>query len=153
MSAVLNQISRFRPMSFNDLEAVAAIEQTIYSFPWSLGNFRDSLHAGYSCWINEIDGEVVGYAVMMLAAGEAQLLNLGIAGPWQRLGLGRRFLQNMIKVARDYRASSMLLEVRPSNMAARRLYLDTGFQETALRKHYYPAHDGREDAVLMELPL
>lgn len=153
MSAVLNQLSHCRPMKHLDLEIVAAIEQDIYQYPWSLGNFRDSLNAGYSCWVNEIDGVPAGYAVMMLAAGEAQLLNLGIAKSYQRRGLGRRLLQYMIKVARGYHATAMLLEVRPSNQAARRLYLDTGFRETALRKHYYPAHEGREDALLMELTL
>lgn len=153
MSAVLKEVSHCRPMVFEDLEVVAAIEQDIYLYPWSLGNFRDSLKAGYSCWVNEIDGVAAGYAVMMLAAGEAQLLNLGIAKPYQRRGLGRRLLQYMIKVARGYHASAMLLEVRPSNQPARRLYLDTGFRETAVRKKYYPAHDGREDAVLMELAL
>lgn len=153
MSAVLNQLSHCRPMAHQDLEIVAAIEQDIYQYPWSLGNFRDSLNAGYSCWVNEIDGVAAGYAVMMLAAGEAQLLNLGIAKPYQRRGLGRRLLQYMIKVARSHHATAMLLEVRPSNQAARRLYLDTGFRETAVRKHYYPAHEGREDAVLMELAL
>ena len=153
MSAVLKEFSHFRPMRLQDLELVATIEQDIYDYPWSLGNFRDSLSAGYSCWVNEIDGVAVGYAVMMLAADEAQLLNLGVAKPYQRRGLGRGLLQYMIKVARGYHASVMLLEVRPSNQAARRLYLDTGFIETAVRKKYYPAHDGREDAVLMELAL
>jgi ribosomal-protein-alanine N-acetyltransferase len=153
MSAVLKEFSRCRPMTFQDLESVAAIEQDIYQFPWSLGNFRDSLSAGYSCWVNEFDGVAVGYAVMTLAAGEAQLLNLAIVKPYQRRGLGRGLLQYMIKVARDYHATVMLLEVRPSNQAGRRLYLDTGFIETAVRKKYYPAHDGREDAVMMELAL
>lgn len=153
MSAVLNELSRCRPMTSQDLEVVAIIEQDIYQYPWSLGNFRDSLYAGYSCWVNEFDGVPAGYAVMMLAAGEAQLLNLGIAKTYQRRGLGRHLLQYMIKVARDYHATAMLLEVRPSNQAARHLYLDTGFRETALRKQYYPAHEGREDAVIMELAL
>lgn len=153
MNAVAMDISRFRPMAAEDLEVVATIEQDIYLFPWSTGNFRDSLNAGYSCWVQLADGVPVGYAVMMLAAGEAQLLNLGIAKPYQRRGLGRRLLQHMIKVARGHHANIMLLEVRPSNTAARRLYLDTGFRETALRKHYYPAHNGREDAVLMEIAL
>lgn len=153
MSAVLKEFSHFRPMTMQDLESVAAIERDIYQFPWSLGNFRDSLSAGYGCWVNELDGMAVGYAVMTLAAGEAQLLNLAVAKPYQRRGLGRGLLQYMIKVARDYHATTMLLEVRPSNRAGRRLYLDTGFIEIAVRKKYYPALEGREDAVMMELAL
>jgi len=90
---------------------------------------------------------------MMVAVGEAHLLNLGIAPGWQGRGLGRRFLHQLIDRARDYHAETLLLEVRPSNVAARQLYLSTGFSEIAVRKKYYPAEEGREDAVLMELSL
>lgn len=153
MNAQLQDPDSFRPMSLEDVEAVIAIEREIYPFPWSYGNFRDSLSAGYGCWIYEFDGLVIGYAVMMMAAGEAHLLNLSIAGDWQGRGLGRRFLLQLIRLAREYRADSMFLEVRPSNIAARRLYATEGFREIAVRKKYYPAEDGREDAILMELVL
>jgi len=153
MSAQLQEIVSIRPMCLEDLEAVVTIEYDIYPFPWTYGNFRDSLNAGYSCWVYELSGFVIGYSVMMVAVGEAHLLNLGIAPDWQGRGLGRRFLHQLINLARDYHAEIMLLEVRPSNLAARRLYLSTGFSEIAVRKKYYPAEDGREDAVLMELSL
>lgn len=153
MSARLQEIAAFRPMCLEDVEAVLAIECEIYPFPWSYGNFRDSLSAGYSCWVFEFGEFLIGYAVLMVAAGEAHLLNLGIAGDWQGKGLGRKFLRHMIRLARDYHAEVMLLEVRTSNIAARRLYATDGFREIAVRKNYYPAEDGREDAILMELPL
>ena len=153
MSAQLQEIASIRPMCLEDVEAVVAIEYEIYPFPWSYGNFRDSLNAGYSCWVYELGGYVIGYSVMMVAVGEAHLLNLGIAPDWQGRGLGRRFLHQLIDRARDYHAETLLLEVRPSNVAARQLYLSTGFSEIAVRKKYYPAEEGREDAVLMELPL
>lgn len=153
MNAQLQDVASFRPMSYEDVEAVIAIESEIYPFPWSYGNFRDSLNAGYSCWIYEFGGLVIGYAVMMMAAGEAHLLNLGIAGDWQGRGMGRRFLLQLIRLAREYHASSIFLEVRPSNIAARRLYVTEGFREIAVRKKYYPAENGREDAILMELAL
>ena len=153
MSALLQEIVSSRPMCLEDVEAVVAIEHEVYPFPWSYGNFRDSLNAGYSCWVYQLSGMVIGYSVMMLAAGEAHLLNLGIAPDWQGRGLGRRFLHELINRARDYHAEVLLLEVRPSNVAARQLYLSSGFSEIAVRKKYYPAENGREDAVLMELPL
>lgn len=153
MSARLQEIVSSRPMCLEDVEAVVSIEYEIYPFPWSYGNFRDSLNAGYSCWVYELSGLVIGYSVLMMAVDEAHLLNLGIAPDWQGRGLGRRFLRQLIDLARDYHAVTLLLEVRPSNLAARRLYLSTGFTEIAVRKKYYPAEDGREDAVLMELPL
>ena len=153
MSAVLNQAFTFRPMNKRDVDAVMPLERALYPFPWTPGNFTDSLNAGYSCWVLEFGAITVGYAVLMLGAGEAHVLNIAIAPDWQRQGLGRRLLQYLIKVAREYRAEMMFLEVRPSNLPARRLYEDIGFNEMATRRGYYPAHDGREDALLMGLAL
>lgn len=150
MSAQLQEMASFRPMSLQDVEAVVAVESAIYAFPWSYGNFRDSLHSGYSCWVYEYGGELVGYAVMMVAVGEAHLLNLGISSDWQGKGMGRRFLLYLMELAREYHADSMFLEVRPSNFVARRLYATEGFMEIAVRKKYYPAEGGGEDAIMME---
>lgn len=143
----------FRAMALEDVEAVITAEREIYPFPWTPGNFRDSIKAGNSCWIAEAEGEMVGYGVMLVAAGEAHLLNLGVARPWQRKGLGRRILQHLIRAARNGMAEIMYLEVRPSNLPALALYDDIGFIQIAKRRNYYPAHDGREDAVIMTLPL
>ncbi len=138
-----------RPMVFADVDAVFAIERRIYAFPWTLGNFRDSLGAGYSCWTYDFCDQPIGYGIMMLAAGEAHLLNLGIAGDWQRQGLGRTFLRHLVDVAQRDGADTMFLEVRPSNKNAIGLYLSEGFNEIGLRRNYYPAANGREDALLM----
>lgn len=143
----------FRPMTLEDIETVIAAEREIYPFPWTPGNFRDSVLAGNSCWIAESGGEMAGYGVMLVAAGEAHLLNLGVARPWQRKGLGRRVLQFLIRTAREGGAEIMYLEVRPSNTPALALYEDIGFTRVAKRRNYYPAHDGREDAIIMTLPL
>jgi len=153
MSAVLRPEPRLRPLAAGDLDAVEAIEREIYEFPWTLGNFRDSLAAGYSCWVLYGADGVMGYAVMMLGADEAHLLNLSIAAPCRRRGLASRLLEHLVVVARDYGAQLMFLEVRPSNEAARRLYAGYGFQQAGTRRGYYPAHDGREDALLLTLAL
>jgi ribosomal-protein-alanine N-acetyltransferase len=153
MNAVLQPISSYRPMLKEDIGLVVEIEHEIYPFPWTRGNFADSLSAGYSCWINQVDAQTMGYGVMMVAAGEAHLLNFGIAAPWQGRGMGRQFLCHLVDVARDHHAEIMLLEVRTSNIAARRLYARSGFKVLTIRKNYYPAAMGREDAVLMELAL
>ncbi|MEO1765959.1 ribosomal protein S18-alanine N-acetyltransferase [Thiobacter aerophilum] len=153
MSAVLESKPAFRPMRREDLARVMEIERDLYPFPWSEGNFRDSLQAGYSCWVCERARAVVGYAVLMLAAGEAHVLNIAIARAWQRQGLGTALLRHLIALARDYGAREMFLEVRPSNETARRLYHGMGFNEIGLRPRYYPAHGGREDAILMALTL
>ncbi len=153
MNAALQPTSLYRPMSPLDVDEVTRIESEIYRFPWTRGNFADSLVAGYSCWVNDFGGQAVSYGVMMVAAGEAQLLNLGVAAGWQGRGLGGEMLRHLGEVARDHHAGVMLLEVRTSNLAARGLYAKAGFKVLATRRNYYPAAQGREDAVIMELAL
>jgi ribosomal-protein-alanine N-acetyltransferase len=150
---VLEEQPRLRPMHASDLEQVVAVEQTIYSHPWSVGNFRDSLQAGYSCWIMEHAGCPIAYGVLMIGVREAHLLNLSVAKDWQRRGMGRRLLLHFIELARLYDAERLLLEVRPSNIPARGLYADMGFRELAVRRGYYPADQGRENAILMGMRL
>ncbi len=140
-------------MTAEDLDAVMAIEGAIYPYPWTRGNFSDALAAGYHCWMVECGGGAVGYAVVMVAAGEAHLLNLSVARAWQRRSLGRELLHYVLKLARDCSAGKILLEVRPSNRAAIALYSTAGFAEIALRRGYYPAGETREDAVVMQLDL
>jgi ribosomal-protein-alanine N-acetyltransferase len=153
MSARLDLIPRYRRMTADDLDAVIAIEDAIYPHPWTRGNFSDSLAAGYHCWMVECGGETAGYCVVMIAAGEAHLLNLSVAAPWQRRGIGREALNFIARLARDYGAVKILLEVRPSNTAAIALYASAGFSEIAVRRGYYPAGDAREDAIVLQLEL
>lgn len=153
MSAQLDDLPQFRRMAADDLVAVEAIERAVYTHPWTIGNFIDSLDAGYHCWIMERDGKVAGYSVVMIAAGEAHLLNLSIALPLQRRGLGSELLRFVVKLARDYSAQTIYLEVRESNVAGRGLYARHGFAEIGVRRAYYPAGAVREDAVTMEKKL
>ena len=151
MSALLDNLPRYRRMKAADLDAVMVIENDVYPHPWTRGNFSDSLNAGYHCSAVEVAGEIVGYSVVMMAAGEAHLLNLSIAAAWQRRGFGRELLKFVLRLAVDCGVGKTYLEVRPSNIAGRRLYASAGFSEIATRRGYYPRHDGREDAVVMEL--
>ena len=158
MNAQLKPNLSLRPMQTDDLDAVMQIEPTIYSHPWTRGNFSDSLNSGYSAWVLERDGEMIGYALLMLVMDEAHLLNLSIAKAQQKRGLGRYLLEHMLKIAKTHKAANMFLEVRPSNVAAIALYENMGFSEMAVRRGYYPAdpktsENGREDAVLMGLAL
>jgi len=139
-----------RPMSEADLPRIHRIELASYEYPWSPGNFADSLSAGYSMWVREAEGEVIGYYAMMAAAGEAHLLNLTIAPIWRRHGLGRDLLDHCLARACDHKAESLFLEVRISNTAAIALYHSSGFVDLAVRRAYYPARDGREDALIMK---
>jgi len=153
VSARLDTMPRYRRMTAQDLDVVMATEAAVYPYPWTRGNFSDSLTAGYHCWIVERAGEIAGYTVVAIAAEEAHLLNLSVARPWQRQGLGRELLEFVLKLSRDFSARVILLEVRPSNVAARALYATAGFSEIGVRRGYYPAGEGREDAVVLQLAL
>lgn len=153
MSAQPRDLLTFSALTPQDLNAVTAIEERTYPYPWTLGNFRDSLAAGHSCWQCCVGQERIGYAIVMLAVDEAHLLNITIAPEWQGLGYGRKFMAHLIKAVRALKARVLLLEVRPSNMAGQNLYVSFGFRAVGLRRGYYPAPVGREDAIVMELKL
>lgn len=153
MSAVLKRIPVFAPMRMEEIDRVLAIESRAYPFPWSRANFVDSLVSGYSAWTCRVDGELVGYAVMMLVLDEAHLLNVTVAPEWQRAGYGMLIMHHLFSLARGHGAKRMLLEVRPSNAAGLALYGRLGFETIGRRRGYYPAAAGREDAVLMALTL
>jgi len=158
MSAQLDQGKlqtqlQFRPMQLADLDAIMQIEPTIYSHPWTRGNFSDSLNSGYSAWLLMQEKNIIGYALMMLVLDEAHLLNLSIAKNFQKQGLGKILLNKMCEIAKQHNAANLFLEVRASNIAAITLYENVGFNEMSIRRNYYPAHGGREDAVLMGLAL
>jgi [ribosomal protein S18]-alanine N-acetyltransferase len=153
MSAVLQPRVGIEDMTEEDLGAVIAIEQRIYDFPWTVGNFRDSIRAGYHCWILRGAEGMIGYCVAGVAAGEAHLLNLSVDEPQRGRGFGRMLLARVIELARENHAGSLFLEVRPSNEDARRLYANYGFKSIGVRRDYYPAQGGREDALVLSLEL
>jgi len=147
-------VGAFRPMRESDLPCVLEIEERCYEFPWTFGVHRDCLRVGYSCWVLEVEAHRLGgYGVMSVAAGEAHLLNLCVDIDMRGRGWARRFLGHLLTVARERHAEVMLLEVRPSNAIALRLYESVGFSEVGLRRAYYPARNGREDAILLALDL
>jgi ribosomal-protein-alanine N-acetyltransferase len=96
---------------------------------------------------------LIGYAIVMTALEEAHLLNLAVASEWQRRGVGGQFLEHVVGDARNQRREMLYLEVRPSNVAARRMYERFGFRQLGLRRDYYPAVTGREDALFLGLNL
>jgi [ribosomal protein S18]-alanine N-acetyltransferase len=153
MSAQLDNAITYARMEERHLGEVVAIERDVHAHPWTRGNFADSLTAGYECWIAYRGDAIAGYAVIMIAANEAHLLNLSVARIWQRRGVGAELTRFVVSISRSAGARRMYLEVRPSNVGARALYLATGFSEVGFRRDYYPAAGGREDAVIMELQL
>ena len=153
MSAVLKDVPDLARMREQELDEVLAIEEAIYSHPWTRGNFVDSLRAGYQCCVLRLGPELLGYFVLMVAAGEAHLLNLSVAAARQRCGYGSLMLREAAEHARALGARSLFLEVRPSNRGAQALYTRFGFRKIGVRRGYYPAHAGREDALVLTLTL
>jgi [ribosomal protein S18]-alanine N-acetyltransferase len=153
MSAVPKETPRLEPMREADLAEVAAAESEIYTHPWSRGNFADSLRARYQCYTLRRGADLVGYFVLMVAAGEAHLLNLSVAAAHQRQGYGSALLSDLMRLARELGARTLFLEVRPSNLGAQALYRRFGFRRIGLRRGYYPAQGGREDALVLSVAL
>lgn len=138
-----------RTMRHEDLPHVSDIERRSYDFPWSHGVFRDCLLAGYQCIVLERDGEVAGYGILSIAAGEAHILNLCVEPAWRSHGYGERLLDEMLFRARTSSVREIFLEVRPSNANALALYRKKGFYQVANRPAYYQATEGREDAAVL----
>lgn len=145
--------SSLRPMTEEDLDWVVEAETHLHAFPWTKGNFSDSLAAGYRCSILQADGRPIAYAVVLHVLDEAHLLNISVVTSAQRKGAGTQLLAYLRTQAATQGARHFFLEVRPSNGAAISLYRKSGFTEIGRRKAYYPALEGREDAIVMKLDL
>ncbi len=145
--------TRLRQMTEADLDAVMAIEEAVYPFPWTRGIFADCLQIGYLCQVLERNGDIVAYSIMSVAVEEAHLLTIVVSNKEQGKGYGKFLLNNMIALAIQAGAATMYLEVRLSNLPAIQLYHQRGFNELGIRKNYYPAENGREDALIFALDL
>jgi len=142
-----------RPMTEPDVDAVVALERASYQFPWSEGIFRDCLRVGYTCRVATSGNRLIGYGVMSVGAGEAHILNLCIDAAFRCQGVGRRMLDYLLDRGAAAGMNEAFLEVRPSNTAAIRLYLAVGFDQVGMRRGYYQAVGGREDAAVLKLTL
>ena len=153
MSARLQPSVTHREMAARHVDTVLAIEASAYSFPWTRGNFIDSLAAGHLAEVLDLEGATVGYFVAMAGVDELHLLNVTVAPAYQGQGFGSLLLDTVNQHGRRLGLARLLLEVRQSNQLARELYERRGLQAVGLRRNYYPALHGREDAVVMSLQL
>lgn len=147
------RLVKFRAMTPMDVPAVGAVERASYPFPWSEGIFRDCLRVGYLCRVAEVEGSVVAYGVVAMGAGEAHILNLCVSNELRGRGIGRQMLMLLLERARQAGMTEAFLEVRPTNLLAIGLYQSVGFIQVGLRKGYYQAEEGREDALVLKLDL
>ncbi len=156
MSAVLKPTPHtLRPMTTQDLDDVVMLEQTVYSFPWSRGNFADSLASGYHARVLRDDGgALAGYIIAQPGVTESHVLNVTVAPPLQSQGLGLLMLDDLVAHSHQRGDHALWLEVRLSNARARAMYERYGFVEVGQRRGYYPAAASkREDAAVLRLTL
>ena len=153
MNARLQPHLARRAMTTRDLDTVLAVETSAYRHPWSRANFIDSLAAGYLAEVLQWQGQLAGYFVAMVGVDELHLLNVTVAPAQQSQGLGQWLLDAVQDHGCRLGLSTLLLEVRRSNTRAQALYLRRGFAQVGERRGYYPASQGREDALVMSLKL
>jgi len=144
----IDLVSGFREMTVDDLPAIMEIENQVYTHPWTKGIFNDCMRVGYNCWVYLEQDELLAYGLVSVAVNEAHILNICVAPDAQGRGLGRRMLHKLMQLAEARQGNSIFLEVRESNFIAQALYDQEGFNRIGLRKNYYPAEDGREDALV-----
>ncbi|MDQ1362424.1 MAG: [ribosomal protein S18]-alanine N-acetyltransferase [Pseudomonadota bacterium] len=144
----IDNVNQFRSMLFEDVPRVMEIEKQVYNHTWTEGIFHDCIRVGYHCWVLEIEGKVQAYGLVSVAASEAHILNICVAREFQRQGYGKKMLHKLLAEAEQKGVDFIYLEVRESNMAAINLYDQEGFSRLGARKKYYPADDGREDALV-----
>lgn len=143
----------FRPMLTMDLDHVLENEVRSYQFPWTRGNFSDCLSAGHECRLVLLDDVIIGHGILSLGPQEAHLLNVCVRRDQQGRGYGRELVTHMLERAQVRGSQMVFLEVRPSNIVAVTLYHSLGFNEIGVRRNYYPAQRGHEDAQVMALDL
>lgn len=149
MGEDLSALVEVRTMNYTDLKDVIHVEKRAYPHPWTLGIFRDCIRVGYKAWVMKLDRKIIGYGIVMLSPGEAHILNICIDPDYQGKGLGRYLLRYIIRRSSVLDVDMVLLEVRRSNVTAHALYQSEGFHELGVRKDYYPAEQGREDAIIL----
>jgi [ribosomal protein S18]-alanine N-acetyltransferase len=138
-----------RALMEEDLPNVTNLEASVYAFPWSFGNFKDSLIAGYRCFGLFDAKRLVAYTIVMVSLDESHLLNVAVAGDFQTKGIGRFMMDCAIADARAMHSEMLYLEVRPSNVVALSLYDKMGFKQLGMRRDYYPSLGGRENALFL----
>jgi len=144
---------QLRRMTAQDLDDVMQVEGAAYSHPWSLGVMSGCLRMGYDMWVGEVDQVIRAHAVIQMMVDEVHLLNVCVHPAFQRRGYGDQMLNHVIQRAGELGAHRIILEVRPSNKAAVKMYYAAGFERIGVRKGYYPAEEGREDAWVLSIYL
>ena len=140
-------------LSTTDLPRAFDIERRAHAFPWSEKTFVSNQGDRYLNFQMSVDGKMAAFAITQVVLDEATLFNIAVDPAYQRRGLGRDLLEHLIETLETRGVLTLWLEVRASNHAAIALYESLGFNEATIRRNYYPTAEGREDAIVMALPI
>ncbi len=143
----------FQTMTEADLDDILVVENVSHTHPWSIGIFQDCLRVGYYSQILKNGKDIIAYGVMSIAVEEAHIFNVCVSSMYRGKGFGLQMMEHLLEVAKEKNAKSVFLEVRPSNEVAIQLYNKIGFLEVGIRKDYYPAKNGREDALIFAMDI
>ena len=137
-----------------DFDRLFEIEQKAHLVPWSKGTLLNNQGERYLNLKLLEQGKIVGFAICNVVLDEAMLFNIAVDPAEQGKGYGKTLLQGLITELSQKDVITLWLEVRESNIKAQQLYTQLGFNEVAVRKHYYPLPDGKkENAIVMALYL
>ncbi|CBL44502.1 Ribosomal-protein-alanine acetyltransferase [gamma proteobacterium HdN1] len=142
-----------REMRARDLSEVLQIEQDSTAHPWTEALFVSCLEGDYLNRVLLENGQIIAFLVASVAVGECTILNICCAPSARRKGAASKLLRQVFKESIRLNAECAFLEVRRSNLGAIALYAGMGFEQVGVRKNYYPAVDGREDALVYRLDL
>lgn len=145
---MLNQSYLIRKMTEEDLSSVMEIEKEAFTLPWSRESYLSELKNNFAAYmVCDVEGEIAGYGGIWVVFEQAHITNVAIGKDYRQKGLGHSLMVELEQIARQRKATHILLEVRPSNLAARTLYKNLGFEDISVRKAYYS--DNSEDAIVM----
>ena len=146
-----------RHMKPSDIDAVYSIEMAAHRAPWPRDILAECLHAGFDCRVVEsLEGNevsLIGYVMCRYTENSCHILNLCVTPPLQGKGYGQLLLQDLIDSPAEAFVYKLVLEVRPSNIIANRLYKKMGFEQTGLKRGYYRDNQTIEDAMILEKKL
>ena len=137
-----------RKMMEKDLESVVAIEKEVFPDPWNYDAFKSDLN-NEMAWplVSLVDGKVAGYSCIYIVMDETQIGNFAVSPDHRKLGIGKKMMDEVIKIALNRKCKNIFLEVRESNKPAQALYISFGFKAAGRRSAYY--RHPVENAIIM----
>ena len=150
MSSLQNSlVVSYINMEEKHIKDILCIENNSYGYPWSEKIFNDCLKNNYLCRVLVLDNVLIGFLISSIIQDECHIMNLCVDAKYRGSGYGRLILNKLHDEIATISCKTVFLECRPSNISAMNLYESEGYNEIGVRRNYYPAPNGYEDAVML----